>query len=310
MKNDVRKMTDGAMMAAIMGVVLLIDRQTAGLLQATILFLYPLPMVFFSVKYGWKSSWMVFVAIILLAAVIDTPATVINVAAEAFIGMLYGCGVYHKTDMKRVLLRTIAVSVISQVLITIIFAGFFGYDLLAEAKELEAMYSQMLTSMGTVLPTGVDMEQMILIALIVAVVLTGILQVLVLHMIAKLMFKRMHITIPTSIPLVTYEPPKWTGYVALAGVVGMFYAMSQSDMNRAFKMSLQGIGICGAFYLLFFGMMAVVLYCGLHKDGTRFLVMLIAIFLLFTAWVLFAILGFLYVTTDMHYRMMQRRFSE
>ena len=56
MNNNVRKLTDGAMMCAIVGVVLLINRQLGGLFQDMFLFLFPIPMVFYSAKYGWKEQ--------------------------------------------------------------------------------------------------------------------------------------------------------------------------------------------------------------------------------------------------------------
>ena len=56
MNQNIRKITDGAMMAAIVGVVLIINRQMAGLLQDLLLFVFPLPMVFYAAKYGMKQS--------------------------------------------------------------------------------------------------------------------------------------------------------------------------------------------------------------------------------------------------------------
>ncbi|MCH3960674.1 MAG: YybS family protein [Solobacterium sp.] len=310
MKNDVRKMTDGAMMAAIMGAVLLIDRQTAGLLQATVLFLYPLPLVFYGAKYGWKSSWMVFAAIVMLAAVIDTPATVLTVAGEAFVGMVYGCGIYAKTDMKRILLRTVIVSVVMQVLITIVFAEFFGYDLMAEASEMEGIYSQMLSSMGGSLPSNMNLEEIILAALMASVILTGVLEALILHLIAKMMFKRMHITVPASMPLTAYIPPKWSGYAGIAGAACFFIATSsQVSLSSGMRIALQGIGMCGGLYLVFYGLIAAAVYSALHTGGSRFLIMAFAVLMLMMAWYIVALIGFLYITTDMHHKMMQRRFQ-
>ena len=54
MNNDVRRLTDGAMMCAIVGAVLLINRQLGGLFQDMFLFLFPIPMVFYSAKYGMR----------------------------------------------------------------------------------------------------------------------------------------------------------------------------------------------------------------------------------------------------------------
>ena len=56
MNNSVRKITDGAMMVALIGLFLFINRQLAGLLDLYAAWLVPLPMVMYAVKYGWKSA--------------------------------------------------------------------------------------------------------------------------------------------------------------------------------------------------------------------------------------------------------------
>ena len=72
MNKDIRKITDGAMMVAIIGAVLLLDRQLAGTVSSMVLFLFPLPMVFYSAKYGLKDSWMVLFAVFVLLAMLGT----------------------------------------------------------------------------------------------------------------------------------------------------------------------------------------------------------------------------------------------
>ncbi len=75
MNNSVRKITDGAMMVALIGLFLFINRQLAGLLDLYAAWLVPLPMVMYAVKYGWKSALLPFVSVIFLSLVIAGPQT-------------------------------------------------------------------------------------------------------------------------------------------------------------------------------------------------------------------------------------------
>ena len=93
MNNSVRKITDGAMMCAIVGLLLVVNRQFAGMLEEMFLFFFPLPMVFYGAKYGMKNSWVVLFAIVLLSFIIGTPQTLFYVASESFLGMMYGAGI-------------------------------------------------------------------------------------------------------------------------------------------------------------------------------------------------------------------------
>ncbi|MGM9918364.1 MAG: hypothetical protein ACI316_03585, partial [Lactimicrobium massiliense] len=70
MNHNVRKLTDGAMMAAILGVLILIDRWTGGFFEGTAVFLLPLPMVFYAARYGIRDNWAVLAAICILCIVL------------------------------------------------------------------------------------------------------------------------------------------------------------------------------------------------------------------------------------------------
>ena len=106
MNNNVRKLTDGAMMLAIIGALLLINRQTAGLLESSFLFLLPLPMVFYSAKYGMKSSLPVIASTMLLCVILGTPQTIFYVGAEACIGTYYGNGINKQIESSKLLITT------------------------------------------------------------------------------------------------------------------------------------------------------------------------------------------------------------
>ena len=61
------KITTGAMVTAIFGVMLLLNRQTGGLFGDIFVFLYPIPMVAYGAQYGIKSALPVLAAMSLLS---------------------------------------------------------------------------------------------------------------------------------------------------------------------------------------------------------------------------------------------------
>lgn len=255
------------MMAAIMGAVMLIDRQTAGLVQAYFLFLYPLPMVFYSAKYGWRDSWMVFAAVVILGAVLSTPASVILTAGEAFLGMLYGSGIRDGIETRKLLLWTILVSVVVNIVTTLIFSEFFGYDLMSEAAEIENMLNATASGMAMEIPSSLNLTDLVLAILTASVVLTGILYALILHFASRILLKRFHISMPPSTPIASYMPPKWSGYAAIAAAACFYYAVMNPMGSDVLKMAMEGIGMCGVFYLIFYGLLAIVIFIQLR---TRF----------------------------------------
>ena len=91
------------MMAAIVGVVLIINRQMAGLLQDLLLFVFPLPMVFYAAKYGMKQSKVLYAAVVFLSFILSTPQTMFYVASEMLIGLFYGSGIHEKKPTGRII---------------------------------------------------------------------------------------------------------------------------------------------------------------------------------------------------------------
>ena len=56
MNQKTLKITYGAMIVALFGVLLLINRQTGGMFEGIMMFLLPIPMVAYAARYGWKTS--------------------------------------------------------------------------------------------------------------------------------------------------------------------------------------------------------------------------------------------------------------
>ncbi len=305
MNNNVRKLTDGAMMTAIVGVLLLINRQSGGVLEELMLFAFPLPMVFYSAKYGLKDSWLVLAAISLLSVVLGTPQTIFYVTSEAIIGMVYGSGIHKGTDSRKLLLMTMFMGVVVNVVTTIVLAKFFGYDLNLELQEYEKMVTTAMDQAGAQMPPQVNLTQTLRTMLIVSVMLTGIIQGYVTHVLARVLLRRFRFSIPPATPAVLYFPPKWSGYVGIACLVGYYYSIYRPLANELAQGILQGAGLCGTMYLCIYGMIAVILLGKLAFPRSRFLVAIIAVMMLLSMMLPVALMGFLYITTDWHRRMLE-----
>lgn len=306
MKNETRKITDGAMLVAIMGAILLLDRQLAGLIEGTFLFLYPLPMVMFSSKYGLKDSWIVLFAIAVIGFVTTIPSSAIIAIFYSLIGLVYGSGVYAKLSQKKLLIRTVSLAILVNVITVVVFSSFFGYDITSEIAMLKDMFSQLEQQVGISLAAGVDINQLLTTAMIMSVMLSGVLNAVVLHMVSLLIFKRMHIEVKKGLPFIYYYPPKWCGYLALVGMVAFQYAVHQPFEQAAFNIALQAIGMCGLLYLLVFGVVALMLTIRVYFPTMKWMGVLLVVMLVFGFSLAVEILGFLYIATNFHARLLDQ----
>lgn len=296
------------MMAAIVGVMLVIDRQTGGLLESVLLFAFPLPMVFFAAKYGWKQSLAELAAITFLSFIISTPQTMFYVFTEMIIGLIYGAGIHDRKPSGRLVLITILLSVFVNLVTTVIAAEFFGYDITEEINLYMQSISQLQQEAGISLPFS-DVRSFLMNVLVVSTVLMGVMQGIVTHLLSRLMLKRLRIYMEPLKPLIEYFPPKWSGYLGIACVVMYSVSVYRPLDNTVLNNIMQSVGISGMMYLAFFGYIAltfVMRYLGHLSKGIS---VLVSVILLFMFSLPMAVFGFLYITTDYHDRIIHGTLS-
>lgn len=302
MNSNVRKITDGAMMVAIMGAMLLINRQTAGLLESMALFIFPLPMVFYSAKYGWKDSWMVLVCILLICFLLGSIQSLIFAVSESFIGMIYGAGIHNHTDTRRIVVRTLILGALVELFTMLVFAEFFGYDLVGETDLYKEMVNKMLGDNRTL---NIDLDSYIRTILVFSTILTGILEGFITHVISRIMLKRLRFHLEPSKPILEYYPPKWSGYVAIAGLILNMIVSTQFTDNTTLVYFSFGYEMAGILYLAFFGFITFITYGKMRFPNSKFGPALFALLLFMFASIILAMFGFLYITSDLHQNMLE-----
>lgn len=305
MNSNVRKITDGAMMLAIIGAVILMDRQLAGTISSMVLYLFPLPMVFYSAKYGLKDSLPVLASVFILLFILGTPQMIFFVGAEAVIGTVYGSGVHSQTESRIILFRTIILGGLVELLAMVVFASFFGYDIAMEIEEYQNIMDSLMVNTGTVLPTNFMSTSSIRTLLVVSAILLGMLEGLLTHWISLIMLKRLRYTLPPSRPVAEYYPPVLTGYLALALMMGYYYTMFKTLENELLQTALEGFGLAGLVYLIVFGIIAICVLTPRVFPKLRRFILLIIVLLFFINSLIIAVIGFLYITTDLHSRVMK-----
>lgn len=232
MKHNVRKITLGAMMVAIISLFLVINLQTAGLLEVYMIWILPLPIIFYYVQYGFKASLSVVASAILLSFMLGSWITVFYTLTALLVGLVYGYGVYHQKDNAFLVVSTTIVSAISLFIEMYALAALFGYNLVAETQEI----INILKSMdGLVIPN--DLESLVYAIYPIALILMAFLQSLVTHLFALYLLKRLRIQTRKMKDLSTYRLPLWAGVLTLLGLFSAgLLALIDEDSLRQYAM--------------------------------------------------------------------------
>lgn len=213
-KNNIQKITQGAMMLSIIAVFLIINLQTAGLLELYAVWLLPLPIIFYEVKFGFKASLVMSIAALILSFLLGSLMTLFYVTSAIVIGLVYGYGVSKDKDNGWLIFFTTLFSAISTFLEMYVFASFFGYDLVAETHEI---VNALKNIEGLIVPA--NLESLVLAIYPLALFFMAFLQAIIVHLFSLYMLKRLKIKIRKMKDITQYRLPRWAG---LMGLIGLF----------------------------------------------------------------------------------------
>ena len=301
MNNGVRKITDGAMMLAIIGIYLVLNRQLAGMMEM-FLFIIPLPMVFYGAKYGFKDGLVVYFAGVILAFILGGITSLFYIASESFLGLAYGANVRKGASSTTLITIAMVVGILVNLISTVIFASFFGYDLSADAKMLNDILTQYMPMDFAI---SYDYSQLIRIIIILSAVFAGVLEGLITHLLSKFMLIRLRFNV-AKIKTVEYiRVPKWIGYVAFILFFSSNYLATRLADSYMVDLALI-ICMLSGIYLYVFGCIATMVIVRKYMPKYRSFAVIIIMLGSFMFLSLFVILGFLYITTNMKERILSQ----
>ena len=175
MNENTQKLTFGALLVAVFGVLLVLNRQTGGMLEETFIFLFPIPMVAFSAKYGLRDSLPVFVCTILISIFCGIFTSAFYAVAQSFIGMVYGSCIHAKRDTTRTML--------------LVMAQQQALDMLMRPDTLLRM-------------------------MIISMVFLGVVEGFIVCQLSLLILRRLRYPIQKPAPLTSFYPPRWSGFIS------------------------------------------------------------------------------------------------
>ena len=306
------KITYGAMIVALFGVLLLINRQTGGMFQGILMYILPIPMVAYAARYGWKASIAAWAAATFISIFVSTPTTIIYAACEAFLGMTLGTCIYHKKDMTRTLLLIMFLCVISELFNAVIITAVSGQSLSMYVREMQAAMNESMEMMSRYMGDDPRMEAQIALMksmmsdaflariLLVSMAVGGAVQGFIIYEVSLLILRRLHIAVPKPKPVALYTPPSWSAYLGIALFMIYNYTFAKPFENEIVQSVMQVAGIVGVMYLMCFGVIAVMLLVQAYMTKVKLVVGLIGFLSLFMMPQLVIILGIFYVAGQLH----------
>ncbi len=304
MNMKTRKLTFGAMVAAIFGVLLLLNRQSGGLFSDLFLFILPIPMTAYSALYGGKSGFPVFICMAFL-----------SFFCGDYSSFFYTC-LNQKKDPGKTMLLLMAIQAAVEVISGVVLAGLFGLDVSTTIKEMQTQLVDAVSKSASL--QGQNADQMVqavtkmfstefLFRLyVISMVFLGVLQGFVIYELSLIILRRLRFPVQRPKPVSTFYPAKWTGYLGIGlFFLYMFTSSAAASGGSTLISAAQTAGICGYLYLVVFGFVGAQQYLTRVLGWARVPGILIPLLLIFVMPFILVFVGFDYISLSLHTRIDQ-----
>ncbi|MEG2684740.1 MAG: DUF2232 domain-containing protein [Erysipelotrichaceae bacterium] len=238
MNNNVKRISEGAMMIAFIGVFLFLNLQTGTILESSLYWLLSFPIIIYATKYGWKDSIVVGVAMLILTMILAPITTLFYVGSSVIVGIVYG-GFAHDHKSNIMLLGSCFIfTLITYVVTMLLFATVFGYDIATTGQDI----TNILTQLNMDIPSNI--MQLAIMGTILCIILLSALQSACVHLISIILLAKLRITKIKVKNVFDIYMPKYLAYISI-----VVYAISL--VNRFIVLDTNvALGITTAFYVI------------------------------------------------------------
>ncbi len=224
----VNSITYGALMTALLGVVLFFNRQTAGTFDLYLFWIIPLPVIVYVLKFGIRQSFVLATSMVLLSFIIASPVTVFYVVGSITVGLIYGYGMTKRWSSLKLIISVIIVSLVMSTLSLFVFANVFGYNITKEITWYRETFTSMVDRIASGNETLASMvvsllqDRFILTLIIFSEVVTSIMEGILIHLLSFALLKKLKMETPPIKPISEITAPKWLKVFVFTSFAALF----------------------------------------------------------------------------------------
>lgn len=290
MKNDTRMITEGAMMVAIVGLLLFLNRQLAGMIEYLMYWILTFPILIYTAKYGVKKALVPSVCMLLLSLMLSLPTTVFYMFSCIVTGIVYGGGIRKEWKNGSLIFFTFLFTLFSYLITFVLFASIFGFD---PSEDIEI--ANMLLSMFH-LESKIDIVKVVSVISVLSTLLLSLLQTMCIHMIGNMILTRLKIKVHAMKPLLELKVPKVIGMIIIIIWV-LFYMQNVIKLNQVLSSALFFSYMAGMIFAIAYGTLTLMCCLILMRKRTFVFLVVIAMFVPYVNFVI-ALVGIIDMLFD------------
>ncbi len=297
--NQTKKLTQGAMMLAIVGALILIDRMSAYWFTEFIVLIMPVVIIMYCAMHSFNDGVILSVGMAIISFLLGNFqfTYLIYVPVGIITALAYSYGINRGLDKRALLFIAILVYVVGEMIATFIVYPLLGFPLSQMIEEFKVAlgssgsmigfdYASFFTS------AGLDFTKIIIVIYIVSTILIGVMEGFLIHLLAVSLLKRFKIKDLGNTNLLDMKPSKTLSYICMLALFSLF--ILNKIENEIIYYVIVTIAVIAGMILIYYGYLFTVLYCVgvLRKNMGSFVVLLAVLFP--PIFIILVVLGFLY----------------
>ena len=295
--NKTKKITQGSMMLAIIGALMLIDRQLSYLFSDILLLLMPIVIIIYSTMHTIKDGLILLFGLGVLTILFGTPTVhYIYFPIEAIVGIGYALAIKRNLDKRALLFIAIGLFVAGELTVYFVIFPLIGIDLKTQLEQSKLLYDTMIANYPTgtmaVLET-INVNVILMSCLVVSTILMGVMEGFIIHMLSVFLLKRLKVKDLGNTSLYDMKVKPLVAYLSIIAFSMIFLLQYiKNDLMLALAVVLCS---AGAIILVYLGYVFAILYgrIVLRRNIGIFVLLFLFLFMPFSIFII-AIMGFMY----------------
>lgn len=297
--NNTKKLTTGAMLLAIVGALMLIDRQLSFMFETIIIMFMPVIIIMYASMYELKDGVILAVCLLFLTFILGNPEyAFINVPIAVVVGLGYSYGVKKNFNKRKLMIIAMILFIIGEVIVTFIVTPLLGISIKEQLELMNKTYADVLPKMGYSMSAldqfGVNLSNLLLVIYVLSTLLVGVMEGFIIHVISLFLLNRFKIKEVEAGSIISINLSPTTAYMCMALFASM--GLIRVIDNETVKLLIISVSMIGALILSYYGYLfcTVLIRMKFGKGIYNLLLIIVTIFLLPTSLLILIFIGFLY----------------
>lgn len=299
--NKTKKLTQGAMLLAILGALILIDRMTAYWFTEFVVLIAPIIIIIYIAMQSFKDGILLSVGVIIISFLLGNFQTtyLIYIPVGVITGLLYGFGVKKGLDKTTLLFIACVTYVVGEVISSYVIYPILGFPVAQMIEEFKLAFEQSGSITGfdyssILASAGLQMDKLLVIIYLISTILMGAMEGILIHILSIFLLKRFKIVDLGRVNLWELKPNKVLAYISFLSLFTFFF--KDKITNETLYYALITISILGFVVLLYYGYIFLTLYGAIVLRKNIGVVFVLISFIFPALLVTLVVLGFLYAS--------------